>query len=269
MSQQELTDQLVSYKKFQLEAPIRFQTLGQFALWRDGEKVNAKDWGRDKTIQLIQYLISYRHKHALHKESIMDHLWEEGDDRDFKVALHGVNKVLEPKRPSRTEALYVQRQGVTYQLNPELVWIDVEALEQYIVVGNKALGNYPKIAQEAYEKAIELYKGAYLPNRIFEDWSSEEREKIQVLILGALVNLAELLVETNPMESIRLAQKAIAIDKTWEDAYRIQMSAYIVKGNRPQALKTYQKCADILEEQYGIGPLPATKALLKEIEAIA
>ncbi|MEM0934235.1 MAG: transcriptional regulator, partial [Bacteroidota bacterium] len=78
MSQQELTDQLASYKKFQLKAPIRFQTLGQFALWRDGEKVNAKDWGRDKTIQLIQYLISYRHKHALHKESIMDHLWEEG-----------------------------------------------------------------------------------------------------------------------------------------------------------------------------------------------
>ena len=269
MSQDELAADLASYKTFQLEAPIKFQTLGQFTLWRQGEKVNTKEWGRDKTIQLIQYLISYRNRHALHKEHIMDHLWEEGDDRDFKVALHGVNKVLEPQRASRTEPIYVERQGVTYQLNLDLVWIDVEAIENYIIIGNKALTHYPELAIEAYQEAVALHHGSYLPNRIYEDWSSEEREKIQVLILGALVNLAELLVSSNPMESIRLAQEAIAMDKTWEDAYRIQMSAYIAKGNRPQALKTYQKCADILDEEYGISPLPATKALLKEIESIA
>lgn len=269
MSKSALIAELEEFRRFQSEAHIKFQTLGQFLLWRNGVKVSAKEWGRDKTIQLIQYLISYRNRRALHKEHIMEHLWEEGDDRDFKVALHGVNKVLEPNRPSRTEAIYVLRQGVTYQLDLDLVWIDVEAIENYIILGNKALGEFPKIAEEAYHNAIALYHGAYLPNRIYEDWSSEEREKIQVLVLGALVNLAELLVDSNPMESIRLAQDAIAIDNTWEDAYRIQMSAYIAKGNRPQALKTYQKCADMLQEEFGIDPLPATKALLKHIESIA
>ncbi|MGB6154235.1 MAG: bacterial transcriptional activator domain-containing protein [Pricia sp.] len=269
MLRTELQIQLAEYRRFQLEAPIKFQTLGQFALWRDGEKVSSKDWGRDKTVQLIQYLISYRNKHALHKEHIMDHLWEDGDDRDFKVALHGINKVLEPNRPSRTEAKYVERQGVTYQLNLDLVWIDTDAIEKYIMLGNKALDSLSDIAQEAYENAIKLYQGAYLPNRIYEDWSSEEREKIKILILGALVNLAELVVIANPMESVRLTQQAIAIEPTWEDAYRIQMQAYIAKGNRPQALRTYQKCADILQGEYGIAPLPATKNLLKEIEAIA
>lgn len=266
MSKTELTNQLANYKKFQQDASVRFQTLGQFTLWRDGEKISPKEWSRDKTIQLIQYLISYRHKHAMHKEQIMDHLWEEGDDRDFKVALHGVNKVLEPNRPTRTEAIYVVRQGVTYQLNLELVWIDVQAIEEYIKIGNEAIGEYKMLAQEAYKEAIDLYQGNYLPNRIYEDWSSYEREKTRVMILGALVNLAELLIDTNPMESIRLTQEAIGIDKTWEDAYRIQMAAYLAKGNRPSALKTYQKCVDVLDEEFGIGPLPATKALLKEIE---
>jgi len=265
----ELTEQLAVFNRFRQEAPIRFQTLGQFVLWRAGEKIGSKEWGRDKTLQLIQYLISYRHRHALHKERIMDHLWEDGNDRDFKVALHGVNRILEPNRASRTEAVFIERQGVTYQLNLQRVWIDVDAIEKYIIIGNKAMGPMPDIAQGAYENAIELYQGVYLPNRVFEDWSSEEREKIQILVLGALVNLAELLVETNPMESVRLTQQAMAIDATWEDAYRIQMQAYIAKGNRPQALKTYQKCADILEEEFGIDPLPATKNLLKEIEAIA
>jgi DNA-binding SARP family transcriptional activator len=109
----------------------------------------------------------------------------------------------------------------------------------------------------------------FLPNRVFEDWSSQEREKIQILILGAYITLAEMLVEENPTESIRLTQNALGIDATWEDAYRIQMRAYIIKGNRPQAIKTYMKCEVILEEEYGISPLPETKKLLRQIEAIS
>lgn len=265
----ELTLQLEQLLKFEKEAPIRFQTLGNFVLWRDGVKISSKEWGRDKTVQLIQYLISYRQRHALHKEHIMEHLWEEGDDRDFKVALHGVNKMLEPDRPSRTEPIYLERQGITYQLNMDKVWIDVEAVEKYIIIGNEALADDSACAKKAFKAAIALYQGSYLPNRIFADWTTEEREKIQVLILGAYTVLAELLVNENPMECVRLTQQAIAIDPTWEDAYKIQMQAYIAKGNRPQALKTYQKCADVLDEEYGIDPLPATKNLLKEIEAIA
>ncbi|MBT8301223.1 MAG: bacterial transcriptional activator domain-containing protein [Maribacter sp.] len=263
-----LQDKLLELKQFQKDAGIRIQTLGQFKLWRENKKVDSKQWGRDKTVQLLQYLISNRQRHALHKESIMEHLWEEGDDRDFKVALHGVNKVLEPNRPSRTEPSFVIRQGVSYQLDLDKIWIDVEALEQYIIVGNEAFSEDMAVAKSAYKSAIGLYQGVYLPNRVFEDWSSEEREKIQILILGAYVILAEILLTENPLESIRLAQCAIAIDKTWEDAYRLQMQAYLIKGNRPQAIKAYQKCADVLEEEYGIDPLPETKKVLQEIESI-
>jgi len=261
-------DRLKALKAFQDEAEIRIHTLGQFTVWRQEEKIESKAWSRDKTTQLLQYLISNRHRNALHKEHIMDQLWDDWNDNDFKVAMHGINKALEPDRASRTEPKYILRQGVSYQLNLETVWIDAEALEQYIIIGNENYGVDNAIAKEAYKVAIDMYKGMYLPNRIYEDWSSEEREKIQVLILGAYITLAELLVEEKPIESIRLAQNALAIDATWEDAYRIQMQAYINKGNRPQAIKAYQKCETILEEEYGIAPLPETKQLLQTIENI-
>ena len=257
--------ELASFKE---NAEIRIQTLGQFTVWRNNEKIESKEWGRDKTIQLLQYFISNRRRNSLHKEKIMDHLWDDGDDRDFKVALHGINKVLEPNRPSRTEAIYIIRQGVSYHLNLEKIWIDVEVLEKYVIIGNEYFGTDNSIAKKAYKLALELYDGIYLPNRVFEDWSSEEREKIQLLVLGAYIALAEILLKENPLESIRLAQNAISIDPTWEDAYRLQMHAYLAKGNRPQAIKTYQKCVSILDEEYGIDPLPETKKLIREIEEI-
>lgn len=264
----EFSEKLTERNNFKKEAPIRIHTLGQFSVVRNDEKLSSKEFGRDKTIQLLQYLISNRLRHALHKEKIMDNLWEDWNDRDFKVALHGINKALEPDRPSRTEPQFIVRQGVSYQLDITKVWVDVDALEKYIIIGNEAFQEDNKIAKEAYKNAIDLYQGVYLPNRIYEDWSSEEREKSQLLILGAYITLAEIVLEENPMESVRLAQSALAIDNTWEDAYRLQMRAYLAKGNRPQAIKTYMKCEVILEEEYGIAPLPETKNLLKEIEAI-
>ena len=264
----EFLQQLNHLKAFKEQANIRIETLGNFLVWRNNEKIENKDWGRDKTIQLLQYLVSNRQRNAMHKEKIMDNLWEDWNDRDFKVALHGINKVLEPNRPSRTEPLYILRQGVSYQIDLEKIWIDVEVLEQYIIIGNNALSVDKETAKKAYQEAILLYKGSFLPNRIYEDWTSEEREKAQLLILGAYITLAELLLEENPLESIRYAQNALNIDATWEDAYRIQMKAYIKKGNRPQAIKTFMKCEVILEEEYGISPLPETKKLLQEIESI-
>lgn len=264
----DFVQQLKDLQIFQENAQIRIETLGNFCVWRHQQKIDSKEWGRDKTIQLLQYFVSNRQRNALHKEKIMDGLWEDWNDRDFKVALHGINKTLEPERASRTEPMYILRQGVSYQIDLEKVWIDVEVLEKYIIIGNETYTNNHEIAKIAYKTAINLYKGSYLPNRIYEDWTSEEREKTQLLILGAYITLAEILIDKNPLESIRLAQKALAIDAAWEDAYRIQMKAYIAKGNRPQAIKTYMKCEVILEEEYGISPLPETKKLLKHIEAI-
>lgn len=247
------------------QAHLHIHTLGRFEVYRDNELLSNKSWGRDKTLQLFQFLISHRSRHAIHKEQIMDRLWEDANDRDFKVAMHGINKALEPDRPARTDPSYITRQGVSYQLNFQNIWLDTDIIESLIVLANDAFLEDKEIAKHAFKNAIELDSGSYLPNRMYEDWSSEERERMQVLILGAYMSLAEMSLDHLPMESIRLTQKALQIDPCWEDAYRIQMKAYILNGNRPQAIKAYQTCQDILDKEYGIDPLPATKRLLQEI----
>jgi len=243
--------------------------MGTFEGYINGNLIPPKSWGRDKTVQLFQFMITSRHRRALHKEQIISRLWEdadgEGGDRDFKVALHGVNKALEPDRPSRSEPKYVIRQGLTYQLNFEAIWIDADVMERFIAIGNATAHTDVSTAKRAFEEAIKLHHGVYLPNRLFEDWTSEERERLQLLILGAYISLAELVLPQNPQACIQLCQEALILDHAWEDAYRLQMQAYIANGNRPQVIKTYKKCEAVLEEEFGIEPLPQTKRVLLEI----
>ncbi|MEZ4984930.1 MAG: bacterial transcriptional activator domain-containing protein [Saprospiraceae bacterium] len=264
-----LQEQFTALADRRASAAIHLQTLGDFRLWRHGQEVNNKEWGRDKTLQLFEYFITTRHRKGQHKEQILDRLWPDLDgkagEQHFKVALHGIHKVLEPERESRQYPRYISRIGVVYQLAPDSLWIDADALEQYIAIGNQAAADDTALAIAAYRQAIDLYKGVFLPDRVYEDWSSEERERLQVLVMGSLISLGELLVHDNPMECVRYCQQALQIDHTWEDAYRLQMEAYFQKGNRPMAMKTYQQCVHVLEEEYGIPPLPQTKRLMERI----
>lgn len=253
-------------------ASIHIQTLGQFQVTRNGEAITPKAWGRDKTVQLFQFLVTARHRRALHKEQIIDRIWEDidpkGAEQTFKVALHGINKVLEPNRPPRTDPKYIVRQGHSYQLRREALWIDTEIVEALIKIGNQAYINQPTFAQTAYRAALQLYAGVYLPNRMYEDWTTVERERIQTLVIGTMITLGELCLSQNPLESIRLAQEALLIDHAWEDAYRLQMQAYANKGNRPMVIKTYRQCQQVLDEEFGIEPLPETKRLFQKVQML-
>lgn len=259
----------MSREKQTSKAPLEIYTLGQFKVVRDGHVIKSKEWGRDKTVELFQFLVTNRHHRASHKEQIIDRLWPDKDQKsgasDFKVALHGINKVIEPDKSSRSEAKYIKRQGLSYGLDLDEIWIDTDALETYIATGNQYINEDSATAKEYLYKAIELHEGNYLPNRLFADWCAEERERLQVLILAAYISLAELILNENPAESIRLSQQALLIDATWEDAYRIQMKAYDLNGNRPLAIKTYQKCVKVLKKEFDIEPLPITRNLLSEI----
>ncbi|MDF1699180.1 MAG: BTAD domain-containing putative transcriptional regulator, partial [Saprospiraceae bacterium] len=239
---------LIEYRE---TAVLHFHTLGKFSTVINDREINTKDWGRDKTIQLIQFFITSRHRKGLHKEQIIDRLWPDSSsdegNRDFKIAYHGVNKALEPNRKSREEPKFIIRQGLTYQLNNELIWIDSEAFDQAIEIANALQEKNIAASTEALEFATKIYEGTYLPNRVFEDWSSLERERLQLLAINAMITLGERYLHENADESIRLAQKALIIDATWEEAYRLQMMAYRKKGNRPQVIKTFNACKSILE----------------------
>jgi two-component SAPR family response regulator len=258
------------------DAPLRVQTLGAFHAWRNGapgaagpgSEIAPAEWGRDKALQLFQFLLTVRGRY-LHKEQIVDRLWpEQGweqSDRDFRVALNAVYKALEPGRKPRAKSRFVRRRGGAYGLDMGQVYLDADAFEAHVSGGNEALPGDEDAAIEHYRAAVDLYGGDYLPERRYADWASVEQERLQVLALGTMTALAGLLAGTTPLESIRLTQRVLAQDPVWEDAYRAQMRAYASQGNRPLAMRTYAQCVDVLDREFGVEPLPETVSLYQRI----
>ena len=250
------------------KAALRVTTLGGFRVERDGSGIKATAWGREKAIYLFQYFITNRRKQQ-HKEQIIAQLWPELDqeagDRDFKVALNAVNKAIEPERQPRSQARFIQRFDLAYGINLNELWIDVDAFEENLAAGNQILESDPVSAIVYYQAAVELYKGDYLPERRYEDWTSGERERLGILAISAMTTLAELQIISNPRDSLRLTQQVLSEEPLWEEAYRVQMRVFQALGNRPMALKTYHQCVKILGEEFGIDPLPETKSIYDEI----
>jgi LuxR family transcriptional regulator, maltose regulon positive regulatory protein len=254
---------------------LRVQTLGMFRVWLNGDLMHNAAWKREKAQRLFQFLVTVilndRHQ-VLPKERIVAELWPTLDDkradRDFKVALNALNDALEPDRAARTLSSFVIRHGLAYGLNPDAsVQIDAEDFREGLKTAARLEENDLDAAIDAYRAAIDLYAGDYLPDAMYEDWASLERERLQMLYLSGAMRLAALLLQrAGYQESIHLCQSVLMIDQYWEEAYRLMMIGHALRGNRPLALRVYEQCCAALEDGLNLPPMDETAALYHAIQ---
>ena len=250
---------------------LRVQTLGTFRVWRGAVELAPRAWQRDKARQLFQLLLTRRGR-WLQRDEIVECLWPElapeAAIRDFKVALSTLNKALEPDRCVDAPFAFIVRAGTAYRLRPEAdLWVDAAAFEQACMAGLQLIdAGAAEAAIPQLHAALRLYGGDYLPDALYEDWAIEERERLALLYLRAADRLAELLLAQGRYdETLEVCQAILARDPCWERAYRIMILAHLRQGNRPLALRTYQRCVESLSTELGVEPAPATAALYDQI----
>lgn len=252
---------------------LRVQALGAFRVWRGSVEIEPRDWRRDKARQLFQLFLAQR-GHPLQRDEIVDRLWPsltpEAAMRDFKVALNALNKVLEPARPADAPFAFIVREGAAYFLRPEAdLWLDAAQFEQAAETGLRLSDAGLPSSNEAMARlqmAVKLYSGDFMLDALYEDWASEERERLLALYLRAANKLAEAHIDRRQFdEGLSICQAILARDSCWENAYRLIMIAYARQGNRPQALRAYQRCVNTLRDELDIAPSAATVALHEQL----
>jgi len=249
---------------------LRVQTLGAFRVWRGSSEIDPREWQRDKARQIFQLLLIQRSR-PLQREEITDRLWPslppEVANRDFKVALNALNKVLEPRRPADTPSTYIARDGAAYCLRPDCdLWLDLTEFEREAECGlHQADSPDPAaraLAVQHLKAALAHYRGDFLPDALYDDWAANERERLLGLYLRLTDKLAGLILEDGQYEeTLDLCQRILARDACWERAYRLMMTAYARLGNRPQAHRVYQRCVAALRAELDVAPSPATVRL--------
>lgn len=253
-----------------MSVSLRIQTLGMFRVWRDGTLLSHAVWKREKAQRLFQHLITTRLNDShqlLAKERIVAELWpaldEQRSERDFKVALNALNDALQPDRAARSLSDYIVRHGMAYGLSPDApITIDAELFRDDLKRAARSEQTDIDEAIDAYRSAIDCYAGDYLPDAMYEDWTSLERERLQTLYLTGAMRLAALLIQREGFqEAIHLCQSVIMIDRYWEEAYRLMMLGHALRGNRPLALRVYDQCRVALADGLDLEPMPETSAL--------
>ncbi|WP_282138133.1 BTAD domain-containing putative transcriptional regulator [Rossellomorea aquimaris] len=245
---------------------IKVQTLGRFEIRLGDHKVMEKKWQREKAKELFQYFLIQRNQ-LKRKEEIIEELWPEGtgSDRDFKVALNALNNVLEPNRQARGKAFFIGRHQEGYGLNPMAnIEYDADQFTSWVTEGLKE--NDVEKSIQYLERGLHYYKGTFLPDRKGTWWTGKERERLHLQYLRGLEKRAQLAVRKEQVdEAIDYCLTIIEHDPLWEEAYRILMYSYYQKNNRPQAVKWFQRCKDILETELGVDPMAATRQMYEMV----
>ena len=112
-----------------------------------------------------------------------------------------------------------------------------------------------------------LLDGLDLAEQDFTDWLNDKRAQYQEALARALRELATSTGEKQDLDArIGAARQLIKLDSLDEGARRQLMQLLAQSGNRAEAIRQYQICADLLQEALGIKPDPETQRVLERIK---
>lgn len=192
------------------------------------------------------------------RETLAGLLWADHGEEQARSSLRQALAVLRRELGGQ-EASFFAATDATIALHPTQVKLDTEAF----------LTDVHSTARPALESAVELWRGPFLADvRVsdveLENWLHARREEFHSRYIGALAQLAPLL-QGHPR--VELANRLVQADPLREASHRELMEAYQAAGERPLALRHYDKLRKLLYDELGVEPSSETQALRDRIAA--
>jgi len=257
---------------------LNIHTFGNFDLRISGESILSNFNKRSyKIFDLLKLFVTYKDKRVL-PETIMEKLWPEDDLSDPKNALrtkiYRLRKTLDDlgvlaREDSEDGFCRLDFQGGFYIFSLcENCRLDTEEFSAYIKRGDELSESAPEQAIECYQKAIELYKGEYLAENLYNEWVIPSRNYYHRLYFGALYQLLELLKDAEDYQQIiKICEKAFQIDPYEEPVHVQYLIALINSGQSKLALSHYKYITNKLRQDLGVKPSAQMKQIYRQIKS--
>ncbi len=233
---------------------LKIYTLGRFALVRGGKPVRFTGKAQEKPLAMLKALIAFGGR-EVHEEQIADALWPEADGdlahKSFATTLWRLRKLI-----GCPEAIQLSDKKLT--LDPRYCWVDVWAFERLIRQAESAWEQGMKedemtTAISLVEKALDFYKGGFLPAESYAYWAISLSERLQNRYLRTIKRLCGYWKQNGQHEkAAECYQRSLEVDDLAEDSYHDLMACYWQLGRRADALSVYERYKEILSTKLGV-----------------
>jgi predicted ATPase/DNA-binding SARP family transcriptional activator len=222
-------------------------------------------FGRRKAIALLAYLMVEKREHR--RESLANLFWPDAEPSKafayLRTTLWALNKALD------NSWLEISDESVCFKYD-EWVESDVEIFQSCI---EKAYGLSGINKINALIEAVDLYNGLFLSgftisgSSNFDDWQYYQSNHFEQRVISILQDLTNLLIESGDYKNALVyAERNLMYDRVNEAVYRDLMRLYYWMGQRTAALRMYEKCVSVLEQEFGVKPEEATISLNNQIQ---
>jgi predicted ATPase/DNA-binding SARP family transcriptional activator len=243
--------------------------LGPPQIERDGEPVKLD---RRKALALLAYLAVTGESQR--RDSLVNLLWPESDGPRGRAALRRTLYALNQALVG--DWLAVDREEIGLQPDADL-WVDIVEFQRHLAGcethGHPASQVCPACVAPLTE-AVGLVRGEFLSgfslkdSYNFDDWQLFQAELLRRELGAALERLVDWHRGQREFEpAAGYARRRLALDPLDEGAHRQLMRLYTWSGRRSAALRQYEECVGVLEEQLGVPPQEATTELYQAIQA--
>jgi DNA-binding SARP family transcriptional activator/Tfp pilus assembly protein PilF len=247
--------------------PVSIQTLGGFAIVREGIPLPSSSWQSRKARDLLKVLLA-RRGHRTPREALMEVLWPEGDvgvlANRLSVALATVRSVLDPnKRFDPGHFIVADNESVGLRI--ENLHIDVESFLAQAARGFvlKREGRNTEATRELVG-AEAAYTGDFLEEDAYEDWAAPCREQARAAYLHIARALAdESKVLGDSQSAQRYLLRVLERDVYDEDAHLELVSTLVAARRHGEARRAYRIYWTRMEEiDVEPAPFPTPRAAL-------
>jgi DNA-binding SARP family transcriptional activator len=204
-------------------------TLGRFVVTAGGTPVPASAWQSRKARDLLKLLIT-RGGRPVTRDAVAEALWPDEDPtalaNRFAVALHTVRRVLDPAK-SHPADHFVEADTRALSLRTDRVRVDLEDFMLAAGAGDQhARSGDLSSAHVALDRAAQLYRGDFLEDDLFAEWSCECRERARSAIVSVERLRARMAGQHGDFESVSAhLRRLLERDPYDEDAWMALVAA--------------------------------------------
>jgi pimeloyl-ACP methyl ester carboxylesterase/DNA-binding SARP family transcriptional activator len=202
-----------------LRPTVRVRTLGRFAVEIDGEEVPVTDWGSRLARQLCKRLVAARGR-PVTRDELFEQLWPGETDRRrlgarLSVQLSAVRRILRGGVVADRE---------TVRLDLAAVGTDLDDLDR----------------ARTDEEVVAAYGGPFLPEDVYEGWTSSLRDEIDARFALAARKLAQTSLRAGRSErAVTLARRLLTVDAYDVAAHELLVTALASLDSWPEARRAH------------------------------